>query len=464
MGALDFLFQGSTPTQGTNYRQSQSNVPTWLQDYTQWILAQSSALASQPYQTYGGPQVAGFTPQQTQAQNTVQGLQGQYQPTLTQAQQLATSAANPSAITSAQSYLPQAQQGIQSALGTASQGYQGAQAYLPQAQQGIQSALSTANQGYGGALSYLPQAQQYLQQGLAPTAAQMNPYAQNVIGQAETQAKQFWQNQLQPSIQQQYAAAGQSGSSADLRAQEEQANQLAESIQATGNAALGQAYQQAQQAGLAGAQQEAGLGSLAAGIAGQQGQLGLAGAQQTAGLGSTAAGITGQQGSLGLQGASALGSLGQIGGGLGYEQGALGLQGANTLGGLASTGQTLGLQGAGALETTGAEQQALNQQNLNVARQDFLNQQQYPYQQEAWLSQMLAGTATPTTVPGNTQSSQTSYAPSTGASPLSQALGLYAGLNSGPVGSALGGAARGGSMRRRLVRRGSALESLQGAV
>lgn len=412
MGALDFLFQGSTPTQGTNYSQNQSNVPTWLQDYSQGILAQSAALASQPYQTYGGPQVAGFTAPQTQAQSMVGAIQGQYQPTLSKAQDLATSSANPAALTDAQSYLPQARQGVQSALGT-------------------------ANQGYQGALSYLPQAQQYLQQGITPTAAQMNPYAQNVIGAAETQAKQFWQNQLQPSIEQQYAAAGQAGSSADIRAQEEQANQLTENIQATGNAALGQAYQQAQQAGFAGAQQEAGLGQLAGSIAGQQG-------------------------SLGLQGAGALGSLGQIGGGLGYEQGVLGLQGAGTLGGLASTGQTLGLQGAGALDTVGAEQQSLNQQNLNVARQDFLNQEQYPYQQESWLSQMMSGTATPTTVPGETQASQTSYAPSTGASPLSQALGLYAGFNSGSVGSALGGAARGGSIRRKMRR--SPLEQLREAA
>jgi hypothetical protein len=414
VSALDFLFQGSTPAQGTNYNQSTSNVPTWLQDYSQGILNQANILASQPYQTYGGPQIAGFTAPQTQAQSEVQSLQGQYQTPLSQAQGLATSSANPSAITNAESYLPQAATGVQSALGTASQGYQ-------------------------GALGYLPQAQSYLQQGMAPTTAQMNPYAQNVIGAAENQAQQFWQNTLQPSIDQQYAAAGQSGSSADLRAQEQGANQLAESIQATGNAALGQAYTQAQQAGLQGAQIEQGLGS-------------------------TAAGIAGQQGALGLQGAGMLGTLGQIGGGLGYEQGALGLQGASTLGNLASTGQTLGLQGAGALETTGAEQQNLNQQNLNVAYQNFLNQQQYPYQQASWLSQMMSGTATPTTTPGMTQGSQTSYVPGAGSSPLYQAIGMYSALNPSQSGTSLGGAARGGSMRRRVVRRRSGLDHLREAA
>ena len=93
MGALDFMFQGQTPAQGTNYSQSQSNVPTWLQQYTQGILAQSAATASQPYQAYGGPRIAGFTPQQTQAQQSVQDIQGQYKQPLSQAEQLATGAA-----------------------------------------------------------------------------------------------------------------------------------------------------------------------------------------------------------------------------------------------------------------------------------------------------------------------------------------------------------------------------------
>lgn len=362
MSALDFLFQGSTPAQGTNYTQSQSNVPTWLQEYTQGVLAQSNALASQPYQTYGGPRIAGFTPQQTQAQNEVQGIQGQYQPILTQAQQLATSSSNPSAITNALGYLPQAQQAIQGAM--------------------------------------------------APTAASMNPYTQNVINQAEDQATQYWQNTLQPSINNQFTAAGQFGSSANQRAQDITGQQITQNLQDTTNSALSQAFTNAQ--------------------------------------------------TVGLQGGQALSGLGQVGGGLGYEQGALGLQGANTLGGLASQGQQLGLQGAGALDTTGAEQQNLNQQNLSLGYQDFLNQQQYPYQQASWLSQMLSGTATPQSTPGMTQGANTSYAPYTGASPLSQSIGLYAGLNSGAVGSALGGAARGGSIRRR--RRHSPLAHLREAA
>lgn len=350
MSALDFMFQGQAPAQGTNYSQNQSNVPTWLQDYTQGVLAQANSLAAQPYQTYGGPRIAGQTGAQTNAAQTVQNLQGQYQPTLNQAQNLATASANPSAITGA--------------LGT-------------------------------------------LQGAMSPTAASMNPYTQNVIQKAEDQASQYWKNQLLPSIDQQYAASGQAGSSANTRALGEAGAQVTQNIQDTSNAALSQAFQQAQQTGLQGA---------------------------------------------------------QIGGGLGYEQGVLGLQGASALGSLAGQGQQMGLQGAGALDTVGQEQQQQQQQNLNLGYQDFLNQQQYPYQQASWMSQMLSGTANPTNTPGMSQGSQTSYTPSTGASPLSQAIGVYSGLNSGQVGSALGGGARGGPVHRFVRPRHSALEHLRRAA
>lgn len=367
MSALDFLFQGQQPAQGTNYGQSQSNVPTWLQEYTQGVIAQANSLAAQPYQTYGGPRIADFTGAQTQAQNDVSGLVGQYQAPLGQAQSLAANSAQPQAIQSALSYLPQAQSAIQSAM--------------------------------------------------SPTAATMNPYTQNVIKQAEDQATQYWKNTLQPSINQQYAAAGQAGSSADINAQNQGAAQITQNIQDTSNSALSQAFQNAQ--------------------------------------------------NVGLQGASALSGLAQTGGGLGYEQGVLGLQGAGTMGQLASTGQTLGLQGASALDTIGGEQQNLNQQNLNLGYQDFLNQQQYPYQQASWLSQMVSGTANPTNTPGMQQTAQTSYTPYTGASPLNQSIGMYAALNPSQAGTALsGGAARGGRISRgRFIRgRRSGLDHLRKAA
>lgn len=328
---LSFLFQGQPPSSTTNYNQATSSTPQWLQDYAQGILSSAASVAAQPYQASPSPQVAGFTPYQTQAQSGIASALNQYQPALTQAQSLASTGATPSALSNAGNYLNTAQAGINSAL--------------------------------------------------SPTQAMMNPYEQNVINQAETQASQYWKNTLQPSINNQFTSAGQFGSSADLMAQTQAANQLTQNIQNTAQSALGQAYSQAQSAGLQGASEES--------------------------------------------------ALGQIGGGLGYEQGVLGLQGANTLGSLGQLGQNLALQGYGALDTAGLEQQQLNQANLNSANSQFQAQNNYPYQQLSWLQQMLSGTATPTTTPYSSTSSATGYAPAYSSSPLAQSLGIYSALNSG---------------------------------
>jgi hypothetical protein len=339
-GTLGFLFNGQAPAPTTTGQTSTSSTPTWMQQYIQGLIAQANSVASTPYQAFPGPQVAGFTPQQTQAQSEIGALQGAQNGTLSQATSLAGSSANPGAI----------------------------------------------SQGLG----MLPTAATNIQNSIAPTAAQINPYEQNVINKAEADATQYWQNQLQPSINNQFTAAGQYGSSANQRAEEQGANQITQNIQNTANAALASGYQNAQQANLA---------------AGQ-----------------------------------AQGALGQTYGGLGYEQGVLGEQGASTLGSLASTGQNLGLQGASALDTIGGEQQSLNQANLNAAYQNFQNQVQYPEQQLSWLTGIESGAPSSG---ASTATTQTGFAPSYSASPLSQAIGMYTALNPTTP------AKRGGSIRRR---------------
>ena len=106
---------------------------------------------------------------------------------------------------------------------------------------------------------------------------------------------------------------------------------------------------------------------------------------------------------LGLQG---LGQVGQL---------------AGTLGQLGQTqyGQQMGISAA--QQQAGAQQQALNQQVLNQQYQDFLNQQNYPYKQLGFMSDILRGMPL-------TQQAQSVYAqpPST----LSQTAGLLGGLGS----------------------------------
>jgi hypothetical protein len=327
---LSSLFGGTTPPSTTTYGQNLSNVPSWLLNSENSLVQQANSVASQPYQQYSGPQVAPWTPDQTAAQGITQQLQGQYQPAINSAEQMAGQSSNPGALQTATGYLPQATSDIQNAL--------------------------------------------------APSQAQMNPYINNVIQNAQLQSSQYFQNSLQPQINAQFTAGGNYGSAANQNAQQLAANQLTENLNSQSSAALAGAYSNAQQAGLAGGQ--------------------------------------------------ALGTLAQTQGGLGYEQGILGLQGAGTLGTLASTGQNLGLQGAGQLYNVGQAQQTQGQQNLTTAYNNFENQTYYPQNQLSWLQGALTG------APANTgtasQTTNAGYLPTAqyGASPINQAVGIYSGLNS----------------------------------
>ena len=61
MAFTDFLFNGSAPPSVNQYGSSSSNLPTWYSDYTQGLIAKSNAIASQPYQAYGGARIAAPT-------------------------------------------------------------------------------------------------------------------------------------------------------------------------------------------------------------------------------------------------------------------------------------------------------------------------------------------------------------------------------------------------------------------
>lgn len=150
------------------------------------------------------------------------------------------------------------------------------------------------------------------------------------------------------------------------------------------------AADQAALSGIAG--QQAGLGAQEAGFAQGQQQLqqgiggqvgGLTQAQQAAlaGIAGQQAGIAGQEANLAQGQQNFYSGLGATAAGLQTgdtaQQAALAGQTAS-LGGLA---QQYGLTGAGALSTVGQQQQALNQQNLDTAYQDYLRQQGYPQTQ-----------------------------------------------------------------------------------
>lgn len=84
----------------------------------------------------------------------------------------------------------------------------------------------------------------------------------------------------------------------------------------------------------------------------------------------------------------------QFGANLGLQGLQTGLQAAGTLGNLGQTqfGQQMGINQL--VNQYGQQQQALEQQGLSQAYQDFLNQQNYPYKQLGFMSDILKGTPT----------------------------------------------------------------------
>lgn len=248
------LLGGQAPPAVNTYAQNLTSVPTWMMNDVNSYLAQAQSVAGQPYQSFPGPQVAPWTPDQVQAQQQVENMQGGYQPYMSAATGATANALNPMSFNAAEAFLP-----------------------------GATSAI------YGG---------------MMPSQAMMNPYIGNVIGQAEDQAMQMWGNQIMPSINNQFVAAGQPQSSGNMSALAQAGKQVTQNIQDTAGAALASGYQQAQQAGLSGGQALGNLSQLQGGLGYEQGILGLQGAGSYGNLGQL-----GQ--SLGLTGAGALYNMGQ---------------------------------------------------------------------------------------------------------------------------------------------------------
>ena len=109
--------------------------------------------------------------------------------------------------------------------------------------------------------------------------------------------------------------------------------------------------------------------------------------------------------------------------------------------------QQLGAADVGQLAASGQAQDVFNQNNINAALQQFQAQQQWPYQNRAYASNIIRGLPVNTTQ----QTVGTTYAtPGATASPLASFVGTT--LGAGAIGSSLGNAAlqlrRGGRVRR----------------
>lgn len=418
---------------------TQTSIPEYAQPYASELFGKAQALTDinqNPYQVYGGQRTAGFNPLQQQAFQNVQQMQ----------------------------VSPATGVGMDVAANVAQRAgqYQG---YNPLQAQQMYQAPEYQQLGLNYLMTQAPQLQQF---GMGPAErartgsfarpgtaeAYMSPYVQNVVDVQQREA----QRQADIARTQrgaQAVGAGAFGGSRQAIMEAEAARNLAlqkGDIQAQG---LQSAYQQAQQAYQTDAARQ-----LQAQLANQQAGLTVGGQNLAAALGvqqlgaqtgmqsqqlNQAAQLQAQQQALGqsqaanqfaqqnAQLAAQYGLAGLQAGEQSRQFGAnLGMQGLQQQ--LAAAGQLgqLGQQNYQQLmginqaqQQAGAQIQSLEQQQLGQRYQDFLNQQRYPYQQLAYMSDILRG------VPA-TSSAQTMYqAPGS-------TTGQIAGLGLG-VGSLLSG-------------------------
>jgi hypothetical protein len=350
---------GGQPSQQTQI----TELPEWARPYAKDTLSKASALTDinqNPYQTYDANRIAGFSPLQQQA------------------------------MTGAGNMAPAGQLGAATGLaGAAGERALGTQ-YTP-GQFGMMQARGPSLQQYQMGPAQQVGTQDYTGQNVSQY---MNPYMQNVVDIQQREA----QRQGDIAGTQRAGQAVRSGAFGGSRAglmEAEAARNLAlqkGDIQAQGqNAAFQNAQQQfnTQQ----GRDLQAQLANQGMGFnVGQQNLNAMLGVQQLGAGQNLQAQLANQQAF--QQAQQAREQSRQYGAGLGMQGLQTGLQAAGQLGTLGGQQFAQGLDINKLQGTYGAQQQALEQQGLSQSYQDFLNQQNYPYKQLGFMSDILRGTPT----------------------------------------------------------------------
>lgn len=399
--ALSGLFQGS-PQAAPSYTSKTEDVPKWLQDYTVDLFSQQRAVAALPYQQYQLPRIAQQTAPTQQAYDLVQGRVGAWQnpmnTALTGTQNLAQT--NPGT-TQGLNYMGQA---------AGMSGVEAAQPYTNAAAAGTQASMLGSS--LSAASPFIGQAGQSSANFIGDY---MNPYNEAVTDRiAQLGARNLTENLL-PGVSDQFVRAGQFGSSRMGEFGSRALRDTQEAILGQQAQALQTGYGQALSAAQQEAQKQAGLASTVGQLSSTDLARMLSGAGQLGTLGQQMGALTGQQ-------QQALANIGQqyaatTGADLTRQQGALAQMSE-----LAKIQQGLSASDAAALQSIGLEQQQQAQRGLDVAYQDFLNQQAWPQQQINNMSTTLRG-LNPAAV-ANTQT-QTGYSTQFAPSPLSQLASAY---------------------------------------
>ena len=393
--------QPSSPSQPTNTSQTTSNIPDWAIPYATRNLGKAEALTDinqNPYQTYAGNRVADFNPLQNQAFSNVAGMTTN--------------------------------------TGTSNAMNQTQDAYDRSANAGAYNAQNFGNQ-YGSGPQFQNMGLGYLNvdaQKFGQQDAQdyMSPYQQNVTNFQKEEAVRDYSRQL-PGMGAQATGAGAFGGTRHAlvaaEGQRNLQNQLG-GIQAMGSQ---NAYLNAQQQFNA---DQARRMQAQASNQGAYGQMQGLGMQQNLLANQQAMQNAAQRAQYGLAGQQSGEASRQFGANYGLQNRQQALAAAGQLG---SLGQQQYAQQQGinaAQQQAGAQLQAQEQQGLANKYQDFLNQQNYPYKQLGFMSDIMRGTPT-------SAGAQSMYQapPSTANQLMGYGLGAY-GLNK-VFNSAEGGSIKG---------------------
>lgn len=416
----------STQTQTTTQVQE---LPAWAQQYYTEVLGRGLSLADTPYQTYGAPRIAGFTPEQQQAFSMTRSGIGQYQPFINQASSIAQGTLAPiggSAAGAAQPFLERglsfSETGAASPFleaGTSRESIAAADPYLARA--GIGSSFATAQ-------PYLSQSQERF-----PSAVNeyMSPYTERVVDVIGERAGRNLRENLLPGVNRTFIGGGTFGGS---RSQEftaraiRDANEAALAEQA---GAMERGYGQAADIFASDAARAAQGAQIA-------GQLSSADLQRMLETGRSYADIMGDVAGRNLQAGQTVGALtgqeagrymdaGRITGDLtqadlqrqAYEK-QLALQAGSQIAGLGEQQQRQFGTDVNAIAGIGGAQQALDQRSMDLAYQDFMRQQNFPMERLQGLAGLASGINVPTTTTTNMTGTTTGSGPST----LSQIAGL----------------------------------------
>lgn len=375
---------GGAPANTTSTNTYVQDVPQWEQQYLSNLLGQSQTISQQPYQPFTGPQVAGFTPEQQQSFSNISDLVTNGDWAPTQAAGLGSTMAGANTASSIF--------GQGSPYQAASTTYNPLQAVSPF----LGAAAGQATPG--GIQSY------------------MSPYINNVVQGIQDKANANWNNNIMPGVNDVFVGSGQFGSGRNAQVLGQAANSFQSNLNSDISNALQSGYQ------LAGSQAQA-----QAGILGN--------------LANTAGTATEQQ-------ASNLQSAGMNLGNLANTQAGSQIAAGQALGNQGSQSLATGITANSALQAVGQQQQQQSQANLDVAKQNFQDQVNYPKDTASWLSSIIRGLPS-----GGTSNTQATTGPmlnnvAGAVSPLSSIGGAL--LGSGALGGSIGGvkAKRGGLISR----------------